>query len=85
MAVDATGRAVVVWEDATAVRRRVLLRYTVDGGKTFSPLHPLSPAIKAFAPDVAVSSTGDFMVVWHEEHFPAIKTVVQPVRLPDTR
>jgi hypothetical protein len=83
MAVDATGRAVVVWEDATAVRRRVLLRYTTDGGATLSPIHTLSQAIKAYAPDVAVSPTGGFIVVWHEEQFPAVKTIVQPVRLEE--
>lgn len=81
MAVDASGRAVIVWEDATAVRRRVLLRYTTDGGETFSPVQTLSQAIKAYAPDVAVSPTGDFIVVWHEEQFPAIKTIIQPIRL----
>jgi hypothetical protein len=83
MAVDATGRAVVVWEDATAVRRRVLLRYTTDGGATLSPIHTLSQAIKAYAPDVAVSPTGDFVVVWHEEQFPMLKTIVQPIRLDE--
>ena len=83
LAVDPAGRAVVVWEDATAVRRRVLLRYTTDGGATLSPIHTLSQAIKAYAPDVAVSPTGDFVVVWHEEQFPAIKTVVQAVRLDE--
>jgi hypothetical protein len=85
MAVGATGHAVIVWEDATAVRRRVLLRYTTDGGKTLSPIHTLSQAIKAYAPDVAVSPTGDFIVVWHEEQFPAIKTIIQPVRLDESR
>lgn len=85
MAVDTTGRTVVVWEDATAVRRRVLLRYITDGGATLSPIHTLSQAIRAYAPDVAVSPTGDFIVVWHEEQFPAIKTIVQPVRLEEQR
>lgn len=85
MAVDPAGRAVIVWEDATAVRRRVLLRYTTDGGETFSPIHTLSQAIKAYAPDVAVAPTGDFVVVWHEEQFPAITTVIQPVRLEEKR
>jgi hypothetical protein len=84
MAVDATGRAVVVWEDATAVRRRVLLRYTTDGGRTLSPIQTLSQAIKAYAPDVTVIPTGGFAVVWHEEQFPLTKTVVQPIRLDNT-
>jgi hypothetical protein len=83
MAVDPAGRTVIVWEDATAVRRRVLLRYSTDGGATLSPLHTLSHAIKAYAPDVAVAPTGEFVVVWHEEQWPGIKTVVQPVRLDE--
>lgn len=83
LAVDPAGRAVIVWEDATAVRRRVLLRYPTDGGETFSPIHTLSQAIKAYALDVTVSPAGDFIVVWHEEQFPAIKTIVQPVRLEE--
>jgi hypothetical protein len=53
----------MVWEDATAVRRRVLLRDTTDGGETLSPIHTLSQAIQAYAPDVAVSPTGACMVV----------------------
>src|SRR5215472_11642318 len=38
MVVDRQGRAVIVWEASTAVRRRILLRYTVDGGRTLSPI-----------------------------------------------
>ena len=82
MAVDADGRAVVVWEDSTAVRRRILLRYTVDGGKTLSPVQTLSTAIKAWEPDIAVARPGEFVVVWHEERFPSVTTVVQPLTLP---
>jgi hypothetical protein len=85
MAVDPAGRAVVVWEESTAVRRRILLRYTLDAGRTLSPIHVLSRAIKAYAPDVAFASDGSFLVAWHEEQFPALKTVVQPVRLPGAR
>ncbi len=85
MAVDPAGRAVMVWEESTAVRRRILLRYTVDGGRTLSPIHVLSRAIKAYAPDVAVAGDGRFLVAWHEERFPSLTTVVQPVRLPVTR
>jgi hypothetical protein len=85
MAVDPAGRAVVVWEESTAVRRRILLRYTADGGKTLSPIHVLSGAIKAYQPDVAFAPDGSFLVAWHEEQFPFLKTVVQPVRIPTTR
>jgi hypothetical protein len=85
LAVDADGRAVIVWEDATAVRRRVLLRYATDGGKTLSPIQVLSQAIKAYAPSVTVSPAGEFMVVWHEEQFPHVKTVVQLIQLNGAR
>ena len=85
LAVDASGRALVVWEDSTAVRRRVLLRYTTDGGETFSPIHVLSHAIKAYAPSIAISPTGEFVAVWHEEQFPVTKTVIQPIHLDANR
>ena len=85
MAIDTAGRAVVVWEDSTAVYRRVLLRYTTNGGQTFSPVRSLSSALKAYAPDVAVSPAGEFVVVWHEEQFPSTKTVIQTIQLPDSK
>jgi hypothetical protein len=81
MAVDRQGRAVIVWEASTAVRRRILLRYTLDGGRTLSPVHELSKAIKAWEPDIAIARDGSFVVAWHEEQFPSVKTVVQPIRL----
>lgn len=81
LVVDAAGRMAVVWEDSTAVRRRVLLRYSTDGGATLSPIHSLSQALKAYAPDITVAPNGDFVAVWHEEQFPAVKTVVQPLQL----
>jgi hypothetical protein len=81
LAADPAGRVVIVWEEATAVRRRVLLRYSTDGGRTLSAPQALSQAIKAYAPDVAVAPGGDFVVAWHEEQFPALKTVTQAIRL----
>jgi hypothetical protein len=83
MAIDTAGRAVVVWEDSTAVHRRVLLRYSTNGGQIFSPVRNLSSALKAYAPDVAFSPTGEFVVVWHEEQFPLTKTVIQAIQLHD--
>ena len=82
LAVDPAGRAVVVWEDSTAVRRRILVRSTRDGGRTLSPPQSLSPAIKAWAPAVAATPAG-FIIVWHEEQFPSIKTVVQTLTLAE--
>jgi hypothetical protein len=75
LAVDARGRGVVVWEDSTAVRRRILLRSIGEGGRSLGPVRTLSQAIKAWAPDVAVAPDG-FVVAWHEEQFPVTKTIV---------
>lgn len=75
LAIDAAGRGVVVWEDSTAVRRRILLRSVGEGGRSLGPVRTLSQAIKAWAPDVAVVP-GGFLVAWHEEQFPATKTIV---------
>jgi hypothetical protein len=78
LAVDARGRGIVVWEDSTAVRRRILLRSIGEGGRSLGPIRTLSQAIKAWAPDVAVGP-GGFLVAWHEEQFPATKTIVVQV------
>ena len=74
LAVMGDGRAVIVWEDATAVRRRVLLRETTASG--LGPVRLLSQAVKAYAPDVAPAPDGGVVVAWHEEQFPNTKTVV---------
>jgi hypothetical protein len=50
-----------------------------------SPIRVLSTAIKAYFPDIAFAPDGSFLVAWHEEQFPFLKTVVQPVRLPKAR
>jgi hypothetical protein len=84
LAVDAAGRGVVVWEDSTAVRRRVVMRTTLDGGRTLSPSQTLTQAVKAFAPDV-IAAPGGFIVVWHEEQFPSIKTVIHTITLKEPR
>jgi hypothetical protein len=81
LAVDGQGRSAIVWEDSTAVRRRVLLRSTTAGGETLSPIQVLSQAIKAYAPTITVAPNGDFVAVWHEEQFPLTKTIIQPLRL----
>ncbi len=45
----------------------------------------LTPVIKAHAPDIAFTPDGSFLVAWHEEQLPFLKTAVQPVRLPEAR
>ena len=78
LAIDAGGRGVVVWEDSTAVRRRILLRSIEDGGRALGRVRTLSEAIKAWAPAVAVAP-GGFVVAGHEEQFPTTKTVVRHI------
>jgi hypothetical protein len=78
LAVNADGRGVIVWEDSTAVRRRILLRSVGEGGRTLGSVRVLSQAIKAWTPDVAVATEG-FVVAWHEERLPSTVTVVQRV------
>jgi hypothetical protein len=63
----------------------VALRYTTDGGETLSPVQVMSQAIKAYAPAVTISPAGEFVVIWHEEQFPHVKTVVQPIRFDTQR
>lgn len=75
LAIDAAGRGVVVWEDSTAVRRRILLRSIGEGGRSLGPIRMLSQVIKAWAPAVT-AVPGGFLVAWHEERFPATRTVV---------
>jgi hypothetical protein len=75
LAIDGRGDGVIVWEDSTAVRRRILLRSIGDGARSLGPIRTLSQAIKAWAPDV-VAVRGGYLVAWHEEQFPATKTVV---------
>lgn len=60
----------------------MLLRYSANGGQTFSPVESVL-GFKAYTPDVAVSPTGEFVVVWHEEQFPLTKTVIQTIQLHD--
>jgi hypothetical protein len=75
LAVNGAGHAVIVWEDSTAVRRRVLTRETTANGG-LGPVRVLSQAVKAYAPDVTVAPDGRAVVAWHEEQFPATKTVI---------
>jgi hypothetical protein len=74
LAVHADGRAVIVWEDATAVRRRVLMREVAGG--SLGAVRVLSQAVKAYAPDVTLAPDGHMLAVWHEERFPSAVTVI---------
>jgi hypothetical protein len=81
LAVDTEGRVAIIWQDSTAVRRRVLLRSSVDGGRTLSPPQILSQTLKAYAPDLVATPNGKFVVAWREERYPTEKTIIQPFHL----
>ena len=74
LAVRPDGRAVIVWEDATAVRRRVLLREAT--AQRLGPTRVLSDAVKGYAPEVSIAPDGSAVAAWHEERFPRTITVV---------
>lgn len=82
LAVQPDGTLLVVWEDSTAVRRRVLARVSRDGGKSFAPIEQLSTAVKSYAPAVTTMPGGGFVVAWNEEEFPVTRTVLLPVTPP---
>src|SRR2546425_7545745 len=52
LAADPAGRVAIVWEEATAGRRRGLLRHSTHGGRTLRAPHAPLPALQAHAPDV---------------------------------
>jgi hypothetical protein len=81
LAVQRDGTLVVVWEDSTAVRRRVLARASRDGGTTFGAIEPLSTAMKAWSPAVTTAPDGGFVVAWHEEEFPVTRSALLRVRI----
>src|SRR5690606_14557834 len=85
LGVTADGRVLVVWEDSTAVRRRIVARASTDGGETFGPLEQLSSAMKAWSPALAVTSAGGFVVAWNEEEFPVTRSVLQPIEVRGAR
>lgn len=79
MAVDGQGRVLVIWEEQSPVRREVVVRYSLDRGKTFSPPHKLNIK-KAHHPAVAVNNQGQAVLAWQEQIvFPQWSTVLQPV------
>lgn len=81
IAVQPDGTVLVVWEDSTAVRRRVLARASRDGGATFGDIEQLSTAMKAWAPSVAIAPDGGFVVAWNEEAFPVTRSAAVRVQV----
>jgi hypothetical protein len=70
-----------VWEEVTGVRKRVVLRLSLDRGQTFGPVIPLSAGAKAEHPTVAIDPSGRVALAWTEHAFPTNKIVVQEGRV----
>jgi hypothetical protein len=77
MAVHPDGLVVVVWEEVTGVRKRVVMRTSVDRGMTFGPRQMLSDGSKAEHPTAAVHPDGTVAIAWTEHQFPNNKIVMQ--------
>ncbi len=82
MAVHPDGAVIAVWEEATGVRKRVVMRVSEDRGRTFGPVVTLSEGAKAEHPTVVVQNDGRMAVSWVEHQFPQNRIVVRLGRLP---
>lgn len=80
MVVHPDGLVVVVWEEVTGVRKRVVMRTSTDRGMTFGPRQTLSDGSKAEHPTAAVHSDGTVAIGWTEHQFPNNKIVLQQGR-----
>lgn len=77
MAVHPDGIVVAVWEEITGVRKQVVLRLSLDRGRTFGPLQLLSEGAKAEYPTVAINAGGFVAVSWKEHAWPNNRVVLR--------
>jgi len=70
MVVRPDGTVLVVWEEVTGVRMRVVLRTSLDRGATFSPAQALSEGAKSFNPAISINEAGQFAIAWNASAFP---------------
>jgi hypothetical protein len=82
MAVHPDGAVVAVWEEITGVRKRVVMRVSMDRGQHFGPLQILSADAKAEYPTVAIHGSGTVAISWTEQAWPNNRIVLQRGRLP---
>jgi hypothetical protein len=77
MAVHPEGAVVAVWEEVTGVRKRTVMRVSLDRGHTFGPVQALSDGAKAETPTVAIHPNGTVALAWSEHAWPHNRLMVQ--------
>lgn len=77
MVVHPDGAVVAVWEEITGVRKRAVMRVSMDRGQHFGPLQPLSTGAKAEYPTVAIHNNGAVALSWTEHAFPMNRILLQ--------
>ena len=81
MAVHPNGTDVAVWEEITGVRKRAVMRVSLDRGRHFGPLQILSTGADAEYPTVAIHGSGGVAISWMEHAWPNNRIVLQRGRL----
>ena len=81
MSVDPSGRVVVVWEEQSAVRREVVVSWSLDRAQTFSNPQKVNEK-RGQTPSIAVNAQGMFVLAWLEHAMPGHRVIVQTLRLP---
>jgi hypothetical protein len=81
MAVHPDGAVVAVWEEVTGVRKRAVMRVSLDRGRSFGPVQALSAGAKAETPTVAIHDSGAVAMSWTEHAWPNNRIVLQHGRL----
>jgi len=84
-AVHPDGAVIAVWEEVTGVRKRTVMRVSLDRGRTFGAVQVLSDGAKAETPTVAVHPNGTIALAWSEHAWPHNRLVVQMGRLGPTQ
>lgn len=77
MAVHPDGAVVAVWEEITGVRKRTVMRVSMDRGQHFGQLQPLSRSTHAAHPSVAIHDNGAVALSWTEFAFPMNQILLQ--------
>lgn len=77
LAVHPEGAVVAVWEEVTGVRKRAVMRVSLDRGRTFAPVQALSTGAKAETPTVAIHDSGAIAMSWTEHAWPNNRIVLQ--------